>query len=106
MTCLPPATTAASIRSRRLPGMPLVWKTVKGIRHYCKATMAVTKRCLYVFACPTPMTALLTVASNDLQPCGFHRGKAMPLRIAGPCSVCLVPGAANGRPQFSGNAVY
>src|SRR5260370_35934843 len=31
--CLPPATTAASTRSRRLPGTPLTAKTVSGIGH-------------------------------------------------------------------------
>jgi hypothetical protein len=32
---LPPATTAASMRSRRSPGTPLMSKTVSGIRHDC-----------------------------------------------------------------------
>ncbi len=32
--CLPPATTAASMRSRRLPGIPLTAKTVSGTP-YC-----------------------------------------------------------------------
>ena len=31
--CLPPATTAASMRSRRWPGMPLMSKTVSGMNH-------------------------------------------------------------------------
>jgi hypothetical protein len=35
LACLPPATTAASMRSRRLPGRPLMSKTVSGIRHHC-----------------------------------------------------------------------
>ena len=33
--CLPPATTAASMRSRRWPGSPLMSKTVTGIRFNC-----------------------------------------------------------------------
>src|SRR5215471_9328605 len=44
----------------------------------------------------------------------FHRRQSdlhakfqtIPPRIAGPRSVCLVLGVANGRPQFSGNVVY
>jgi len=32
---LPPATTAASMRSRRWPGSPLMSKTVTGIRFNC-----------------------------------------------------------------------
>ena len=32
VACLPPATTAASMRSRRAPGTPLMSKTVTGIR--------------------------------------------------------------------------
>jgi hypothetical protein len=32
LACLPPATTAASVRSRRLAGTPLMSKTVNGIR--------------------------------------------------------------------------
>jgi hypothetical protein len=33
--CLPPAITAASMRSRRLPGIPLMSNTVSGIPHNC-----------------------------------------------------------------------
>jgi hypothetical protein len=33
VACFPPATTAASMRSRRAPGMPLMSKTVSGMRH-------------------------------------------------------------------------
>ena len=35
LVCLPPATTAASMRSRRWPGTPLMSKTVTGIRLNC-----------------------------------------------------------------------
>lgn len=40
LACLPPATTAASMRSRRLPGIPLMAKTVSGIRQHCSGVMA------------------------------------------------------------------
>ena len=36
LQCLPPETTAASMRSRRCPGTPLMSKTVIDIRHHCK----------------------------------------------------------------------
>src|ERR1019366_988766 len=37
---LPPATTAASMGSRGLPGTPLMSKTVSGIRHNCSVMAA------------------------------------------------------------------
>jgi hypothetical protein len=39
-TCLPPATTAASIRSRLWPASPLTEKTVSGIGHNCSVMAA------------------------------------------------------------------